>query len=113
MIPGMHRQDLCEAIRRRLKRYPPPYQNHYGVVPPPPPESAPLGQNHAALAAAAVALARLDALIGALPHGYIASRVLLRQEAVASSTIEGTQSTLDELLCLEEQGDAAVQADVR
>lgn len=57
---------------------------------------------------AAAALVQLDTETRTLPHGYIASRVLERQEAVASSAIEGTHSTLDELLSVEaEQGQGA------
>lgn len=109
----MHRADLCETIRQRLKRYPAPYDAHYGVVPPPPPESVSQHAVAQEVAAALRALTRLDTLTRALPHGYIATRVLLRREAVTSSTIEGTQSTLDELLSAEEQGGAGARADVK
>lgn len=108
----MIRGKLCDAIQRRLVRYPPPYDAHYGVVPPPPPEEVPLGSNERiAVARALEALGRIDALTQALPQRYLVSRVLVRQEAVASSSIEGTQSTLDELLRHEEQGEQPAPSD--
>lgn len=104
----MRRDDLCHAIRQRLERLPEPYAAHYGVVPPPPPEDAvPLGQGLASHQRATEALARIDMLVGQMGDPYPISRLLSRREAVSSSSIEGTHSTLDELLTLEEEaGDA-------
>ena len=100
----MHRDDLCHAIRERLERLPDPYAAHYGVVPPPPPEDAiPLGQGLADHGRAVAALARVDLLAGQMADPYMVSRLLTRREAVSSSSIEGTYSTLDELLSLEEE----------
>lgn len=99
----MRRDDLCHAIRQRLERLPEPYAAHYGVVPPPPPEDAvPLGQGLASHQRATEALARIDMLARQMGDPYPVSRLLSRREAVSSSSIEGTQSTLDELLTLEE-----------
>jgi Fic family protein len=86
-----------------LRRLPPPYANHYGVVPLPPPAAPPFiipvaGRYQAAMNA----LARLDTLESELRDPWLVSRVLIRREAVSSSTIEGTDSTLDELLSVEE-----------
>ncbi|WP_439373093.1 Fic/DOC family N-terminal domain-containing protein [Bradyrhizobium sp. DASA03120] len=44
---------------------------------------------------------------------YIVSRVLTRREAVSSSSIEGTHSTLDELLSVEETGDDGARREAR
>jgi Fic family protein len=48
------------------------------------------------------ALARLDTLASELRDPWLVSRILPRREAVSSSAIEGTNSTLDELLSIEE-----------
>lgn len=48
------------------------------------------------------ALGRLRTLAEQLDDPYVVSRLLARREAVSSSSIEGTNSTLDELLTLEE-----------
>ncbi len=100
----MRRDDLCHAIRQRLERLPEPYAAHYGVVPPPPPEDAvPLGPGLASHQHATEALARVDMLARQMGDPYPVSRLLSRREAVSSSSIEGTHSTLDELLTLEEE----------
>jgi Fic family protein len=103
----MRRDDLVPAVRKRLQRLPPPYDAHYGVLPlPPPDDSIPLPpeilQEHAA---AFDAMARVDAIAAELRDPYLISRILTRREAVSSSAIEGTNSTLDELLALEETMD--------
>jgi Fic family protein len=66
------------------------------------------------LSAADAALARIDTLAAEIKDPYLISRILPRREAVSSSSIEGTNSTLDELLSVEEggdggAGDAAIQ----
>lgn len=111
----MKRDDLTHLVRERLKRLPPPYDSHYGVVPLPPPEDGiPLTAVSARLSAADSALTRIDTLAAELKDPYLISRILPRREAVSSSSIEGTNSTLDELLSIEEisdgdSSDAAVQ----
>ncbi|MEI9915538.1 MAG: Fic/DOC family N-terminal domain-containing protein [Methylovirgula sp.] len=111
----MKRDNLTHAVRERLQRLPSPYQAHYGVVPLPPPEGhIPLNGIDPRLRAAHTALARIDTLAAELQDPYLISRILPRREAVSSSSIEGTNSTLDELLSIEETGDeksnaAAVQ----
>ena len=60
------------------------------------------------------ALARVSLLAQELGDPYVVSRLLARREAVSSSSIEGTNSTLDELLSVEEDAaeemrDAALQ----
>ena len=102
----MRRDDLVHVVRERLKRYPPPHASHYGVVPPPPPEDGIiLGEVSARHQAGSEALARLDAIAAELHDPFIISRILTRREAVSSSAIEGTNSTLDELLSVEETTD--------
>jgi len=109
------RDDLIPAVRARLKRLPLPYQAHYGVVPLAPPEDGISLRGVAPrLSAADAALARIDTLAAELDDPYLISRILPRREAISSSSIEGTNSTLDELLSIEETGgdaqsDAAVQ----
>jgi Fic family protein len=84
------------------------------VVPLPPPEDGiPLHTVAPRLSAADTALARIDTLAAELKDPSLISRILPRREAISSSSIEGTNSTLDELLSIEEtdgeQNDAAVQ----
>ena len=111
----MKRDELTHAVRERLKRLPPPFDAHYGVVPLPPPEdSVPLQAVIGRLRAASTALAKIDTIAATLKDPFLISRILPRREAVSSSSIEGTNSTLDELLSVEETGaaeakDAAVQ----
>ncbi len=101
----MKRDDLSRAVRQRLKRLPAPFQAHYGVVPLPPPEDGvPIAPVLARLRAADAAIARVETLAAELKDPYLISRILPRREAVSSSAIEGTNSTLDELLSVEETG---------
>lgn len=111
----MKRDELTHGVRERLKRLPPPFDAHYGVVPLPPPEdSVPLQAVAQRLRAADAALTKIDTIAATLKDPFLISRILPRREAVSSSSIEGTNSTLDELLSIEETGtaeakDAAVQ----
>ena len=110
----MHRNHLTPSLRDRLKRFPPPLDNYFGVVPFPPTEdvvsfgdAAP--DHHAAMQA----LGRANALSQQYPNHFLISRVLVRKEAVASSDIEGTHSTLDALLEAEETNEEeASEADI-
>jgi len=107
----MKRDDLTPAVRERLKRLPEPQASHYGVVPLPPPEhSITLKSALAAHRQALDMIARVDALAAELQDPYLVSRLLSRREAVTSSSIEGTNSTLDELLTIEEDSDTARDA---
>ncbi len=102
----MKRDDLCHEVRERLKRLPPPFEHHYGVVPLPPPEDgvsvAPVTMQ---MSEASAALGRVAALAGELADPWLISRILPRREAISSSAIENTNSTLDELLSVEETED--------
>lgn len=101
----MKRSDLSHVIRETLKRLPAPYASHYGIVPPAPPEDGvPIAQAAKALDDARGAFGKIDAIAAQMKDPYIVSRILTRREAVSSSSIEGTQSTLDEILSVEETG---------
>jgi Fic family protein len=106
----VNRALLSHHVRAALKRLPPPYASHYGVVPYPPPAASPVITPVAAhCEAARTALARLEALVSELGDPWLVSRILMRREAVSSSAIEGTNSTLDELLAVEESGNTLGQ----
>ena len=60
---------------------------------------------------AAVALGRLDALSALLPDPQVFLYSYVRKEAVLSSQIEGTQSSLSDLLLYEAQGSPGVPLD--
>ena len=95
----MDRNALAGAVRDSLVRLPEPYSNCWGVVPAPPPVDPPdlrpvLGR----LETAARALERVQTVAAEMHSPYLISRVLPRKEAVSSSAMEGTYSTLDELL---------------
>lgn len=99
----MDRNALVGAVRHSLVRLPEPYANCWGVVPAPPPAGPPdlrpvLGR----LETAARALERVQTVAAEMHSPYLISRVLPRKEAVSSSAMEGTYSTLDELLSEEE-----------
>src|ERR1019366_1324162 len=53
------------------------------------------------LAAAGTALGRLDGVSATLPNPELFVAMYVRREAVLSSQIEGTQSTLDDVLAYE------------
>jgi len=97
----MRRINLSESVRNRLERYPSPFSSHYGVVPKLPDGPVSIMPVAAVHDAALSALGQLTALTQGSRHGYVATRVLRRQEAVSSSSIEGTHATLDELLEIE------------
>src|SRR3569623_1546558 len=106
----MRRDELSPTVVKQLRRLPAPYDSHYGVLP------LPLSEQSIVLApeilkqhACAIdAMARIDTLAAELKDPYLISRILTRQEAVSSSAIEGTNSTLDELLAVEETSGSAV-----
>jgi Fic family protein len=94
-----YRIQLSQAIRDHLVRLPVPFDAHYGFhVALPPTElalpAAVIGRIHAA----ASALSSLNALVSGRPSLFHVTRILVRDEATKSSAIEGTQTTLDELL---------------
>jgi len=104
----MKRDDLVAAVRDQLRRLPEPHAAHYGVVPlAPPEESILLSDAQLCHRQAVEMMARVDALASELHDPYLISRLLSRREAVSSSAIEGTNSTLDELLSVEEDDEAS------
>jgi Fic family protein len=109
----VNRALLSHQVCAALKRLPPPFASHYGVVPYPPPAESPIiTPVSAQWEAARTALARLEALMSELGDPWLVSRILMRREAVSSSAIEGTNSTLDELLAVEDTGNTLGQESV-
>lgn len=83
-------------------------------VPHPLPPEPPLQLDEHLLALAqdaAVALGRLDALSSLLPDPQVFLYSYVRKEAVLSSQIEGTQSSLSDLLLYEAEGSPGVPLD--
>ncbi|MBS0591321.1 MAG: Fic family protein [Proteobacteria bacterium] len=83
-------------------------------VPNPLPPQPPLqmdGRLHALAQDAALALGRLDAVSELLPEPQIFLYSYIRKEAVLSSQIEGTQSSLSDLLLFEAEGSPGVPLD--
>jgi Fic family protein len=74
----------------------------YGLPPSPPIEWT--GQRHRLLERATLALGRLDAIATMLPDPHLFIYSYVRREAVLSSQIEGTQSSLSDLLLFELEG---------
>ena len=82
-------------------------------LPPSPPVDLRSGTLSRLLSDADRALGRLDGVCTVLPDPDLFVGMYVRQEAVLSSRIEGTQSTLDDVLRFESAGeDAASPADV-
>jgi Fic family protein len=81
----------------------------YGAfIPAPLPPNPPLrfdSELASILAAASTALGRLDGMTATLPNPELFVAMYVRQEAVLSSQIEGTQSTLDDVLAFEIDSD--------
>jgi Fic family protein len=102
----MDRHHLAETVKATLERLPQPYQNAFAVVPAPPPAGMlDLRQIMSPIMLATKALERVQTLASELRSTYLISRILPRREAVSSSAVEGTYSTLDSLLSSEEVGD--------
>jgi Fic family protein len=102
----MNRNHLTHAVREQLVRYPAPNASHYGVIPLAPPEDAlPIQGAQSAHDRALTMLGRIQTLAAQVSDPYVISRTLSRREAVDSSAIEGTNSTLNELLTIEDHDD--------
>jgi len=90
--------------RGRAGAYVPQAGGYYAFVPEPLPPSPPLRLTQslvAGLSAADLALGRLDGAALTLPDPDLFVGMYVRQEAVLSSQIEGTQASLTDLLQLE------------
>jgi len=83
------------------------------LVPPPLPPNPPLefGPLLRLLSEADHAMGRLDGISTLLPDTSLFLYMYVRKEAVLSSQIEGTQSTLDDLLLFESEAEAGAPVD--
>ena len=94
--------DLQSAVPYHLGCFPPPALDYAQLIP--------------SLLTATAALARYDQMLGSLHNSELFLAPLRGQEAVVSSRMEGTISTLDEIMQLEAQfadDDAAASAEFR
>jgi Fic family protein len=85
-------------------------EGYSAFIPAPLPPIPPLrfdGQLATVLAGAGTALGRLDGVAATLPNPELFVAMYVRREAVLSSQIEGTQSTLDDVLAYEIDSDRA------
>src|SRR2546421_12327998 len=76
----------------------------WATPPPPRPPAPPIALDaplHALLSRADQAVGRLDGVIQTVPNPDFFVYMYVRREAVLSSQIEGTQSTLEDLLAVE------------
>lgn len=90
--------DLEEAVNYHYDKFPPQIENYQNLVKP--------------ISAAAAALARYDQMLKGMHNSEILLAPLRSQEAVVSSRMEGTISTLDEVLRYEaDQEEDEEQAD--
>lgn len=87
--------DLSGAVDYHYGRFPPALDNLTRLIP--------------ALTAATAALARYDQTLRGMHNGEVLLAPLRSQEAVVSSRMEGTISTLDEILRYEAEAEAAEQ----
>ena len=88
----------------RAGRYVKQPSGYRAFIPSPLPPDPPVrleGELQSALARANLALGRLDGSIQTLPHPDLFVLMYVRKEAVLSSQIEGTQSSLQDLLAAE------------
>ncbi len=107
----MDRSKLHHQARERLHRYTTEHTNHYDVVPAPPFEAGfKLGEHGRDVDAAMAALGRMATPPPTGIMRFLRSRILARQEAISSSGMEGTQSTLDAVLGLDSDSEADAPA---
>ncbi len=79
-----------------------PVQYHYGKFPP---TNINWTRLIPLIGPASAALARYDGTLAAIPNAFVLLSPLTTQEAVLSSKIEGTQTTMGEVLEFEAEGD--------
>lgn len=107
----MKRDDLHPAVRARLRRYTGEHGSHYGVVPASPEESpVRLGSHGRTVDQAMTALGRMAGTPATGIMRFLRARMMSRQEALSSSGMEGTQSTLDAVLGLDNDTDEDASA---
>lgn len=116
----MKREDLVDRLRAPydpkrgcgLARTPEPgYENIWFVVPAPPPRTPPSNLPLKALAKASEALARQKEFSALDGVDKLVAYYFIRREAVESSRIEGTWSTIDHVLTPGETHDAGAPGD--
>lgn len=93
-------------LQSRAGSYQRQVAGHHAFIPAPLPPQPPVvldGELHRLLSAADLALGRLDGSIQTLPNPDLFVLMYVRKEAVLSSQIEGTQSSLQDLLAAEAQ----------
>jgi Fic family protein len=92
-------------------------EGYRAFIPAPLPPDPPLAfdaQLATILARAGTALGRLDGVAATLPNPELFVAMYVRREAVLSSQIEGTQSTLDDVLAFEiDAGRSALPVDIK
>ena len=97
-------QDLDDGLRHRAGRYisqPTGYRAFHPEPLPPQPAPQLVGELQTLLSLADRAMGRLDGSIQTLPNPDLFVFMYVRKEAVLSSQIEGTQSSLQDLLAAE------------
>jgi Fic family protein len=101
----LHRPHLPEIQTRAgtYQRQPTGYRAFIPAPLPPQPKVTLTGDLHRLLSEADLALGRLDGSIQTLPNPDLFVLMYVRKEAVLSSQIEGTQSSLQDLLAAEAQ----------
>ena len=88
-------------------------ESYQAFIPPPlPPPIIDLPQLQNLLSKANQALGKLNAILETLPDSYLLLYYYIRKEAVLSSQIEGTQSSLSDLLLYESTGETVPIRDV-
>src|SRR5690606_6312495 len=93
-----------DPMRLRAGRYVRQLAGYRAFIPAPLPPDPPIqidASLYAALSRADRALGRLDGSIHTLPHPGLFVAMYVRKEAVLSSQIEGTQSSLQDVLAAE------------
>jgi Fic family protein len=92
-------------------RLAPTVEGQWAFVPNPLPPNVNLGSLVAEIATASARMGELAGVGGALDDPYMLIRPLQRKEAVASSSIEGTLTSLSDLMKIEAAADAARTSD--
>ncbi len=90
---------MDEAVSYHSGRFPPKTLDHQRLMP--------------AVSHAALAIGRYDSLLRTLPNQELLLAPLRSREAVASSRIEGTVATLEEVFALEEADQGAARPEAR
>ncbi|MDR1982526.1 MAG: Fic family protein [Holosporaceae bacterium] len=105
--------DIKQRVGRYLKSSSVGGESYNAYIPQPLPPKPALDMTafYPLLDQANTAIGRLDGMSMVLPEPSLFLYMYVRKEAVLSSQIEGTQSSLSDLLLLETQGDSAASLD--